>query len=129
MSYLKNSKLSTVNKKFLQDTVTHPTFPIKVNHQKIFCPQKCLHCKCSARMVGCASLSFQLSGKCAEIQRPTRVCQFVGLHVQGDATLMRSGHRKNTRGFHQAEINAVAKSMKSFTTVWKNRRKSHILLF
>lgn len=72
---------------------------------------------------------FQLSGKCAGIQRPTRVCQFVELHIQGDGTLMRPGHPKNTRGFAQVEIKAVAKHVKSFIMVCKDRRKSHPLLF
>lgn len=42
---------------------------------------------------------------------------------------MRSGHPKNTCGFAQVEIKAVAKSVKSFVVVCKDRTKSHTLLF
>lgn len=130
MSYLKNSKLSTVNtnsNRILWLTLPSPLISRNYCVHSNVCISNGSNSSC--RIVGCTSLSFQLSGKCAGIQRPTRVCQFAELHIQGDGTLMRSGHHKNTHGFDQVEINAVAKSMKSFTMVWKDRRKSHTLLF
>lgn len=121
MSYLKNSKLSTVYTN--SNRIPWLTLPPQLRWRKYFFHSNvCISngSNISCRIVGHTSLSFQLSGKWAGIQRPTRVCQFVELHIQGDGTLMRSGHHKNTCGFDQVQINAVVKSVKSFTMVWKD---------